>query len=632
MSKAVKVVAGAALMYFSAGTASVLMGGGFSGATMITAGWGVQALAGAITLVGASLMGSALAPEMPDMGGADAYAGQKLQTRKDNVSAVPQVFGENRVGGNIIWQSSGEQISGADNKDYWAIIAVAEGEIDSFVEMYANEDTMVDKGSNKFTTTYAHIKGYENSGTGMVLADVEFVTDNAGATSTWGSLGETFGASHLTPINTCSTSMAGPCGVEYLIDGNIDSGYWASCQEENIWIEIDINTPMLINSINVRSFSLYSFYKFRLEYWDGSVWQSAGEWNQGQGGYYASWKSCTNTLQTAKQAKWRLFFEYLYGEDGDGNTNTVELTGLDISADIASSVTIPSNLAFLAVHQKFDATDNKHSQLDNITALIKGKKIDGVYSNNPAVIIEHLLKDSLNIDSSDIDSASFANVEAKCNEYGYTANISFYQQVNIQSAIRDVLATCRGQIVFSQGKWKLKMDEKNATVVKALTSDDILNSSLSISMKGFQEIANKIDLKYINPLDNWLSAKVEKNDTALISMDGQEIVKTLDVKGITNTAQANKLAEITLNSMRYTEDEAGNRIKQTPLAISFATTIKNAELEVGDVISLDHELLGARVRKFVILSVDTDQSGAIQISAREYCNQHYKNSSGVYLI
>jgi hypothetical protein len=150
-------------------------------------------------------------------------------------------------------------------------------------------------------------------------------------------------------------------------------------------------------------------------------------------------------------------------------------------------------------------------------------------------------------------------------------------------------------------------------------------------MKGFQEIMNKVDLKYVNPQDNWLSAKVEKQDDTLITLDGQLITRTLDIKGITNSTQANKLAEITLNSTRYTEDASGNRIKQAPLIVSFSTTIKNADLEVGDVIAINHSLLD-RVRRFVILSVETDQSGVIKISAREYCDTHYKSSTGAYLI
>jgi hypothetical protein len=148
---------------------------------------------------------------------------------------------------------------------------------------------------------------------------------------------------------------------------------------------------------------------------------------------------------------------------------------------------------------------------------------------------------------------------------------------------------------------------------------------------GNRDIANKIIFKYINPDDEWLSAQVVKEDIALQTFDGQTLEKTLDVKGVTDSTQAGKLAEITLNSMRFTENSSGTRIKQTPLALSFATTVKNAHLEVGDVITINSDLLD-RNRNFIILSVETDQSGLIQITSREHAETHYKNSAGTYLI
>jgi hypothetical protein len=83
--------------------------------------------------------------------------------------------------------------------------------------------------------------------------------------------------------------------------------------------------------------------------------------------------------------------------------------------------------------------------------------------------------------------------------------------------------------------------------------------------------------------------------------------------------------------MRYSEDESGNRVKQTPLVASFATTTKHADIEVGDVVEIEHFLFD-RVRKFLILSVETNQSGIVSFSSREYCETHYKDASGVYLI
>ena len=159
--------------------------------------------------------------------------------------------------------------------------------------------------------------------------------------------------------------------------------------------------------------------------------------------------------------------------------------------------------------------------------------------------------------------------------------------------------------------------------------DLVLTGADRIAANG--DIANKIILKYVNPADEWLSAQVVKEDTTLQSWDGQIIEKSLDIKGVTNETQANELAEITLNTMRYTEDASGNRIKQTPLVLSFATTVKNAHLEVGDIITIQHDILN-RDRKFMILSTETDQSGLIQVATREYCETHYKNSSGTYII
>lgn len=624
MSKVVKAVAGIALI--SMGIGGIL---GFAGVQFGTSVLGAQILTGVSTLAGASLLGSALAPSIADMLGADSHAGQALQTRKDNTSAVPQVFGEVRVGSNIIWQGSNSAINGFPNKDYWSVQAISEAEINSFEEMYANEDTMVNKGSNIFTTEYAHIKGYTTSGNGMLLSEVDFVKDSAGNIAPAGTLGYSFDYTQLSS-STNSTQLVN------LLDGDHET-YWENGSGQSpiypCWVELDAGQSFNLTELSILFYKRENKKaKFRAEYWDGTSWTDGSGWCTISWGAQAShtWYNLSTNVAT-NELKWRVYFEYLYNDwDSDYDT-PVRLMEFDIKSNLGTNITIPPNIAFIAMHQTFDATDNAHTQLDNITAKIQGKKIDGTYTNNPATIIEHLLIDGLNIDSSDIDSTSISNAETKCNSYGYTADIVFNSQANIQSAIQTLLATCRGQIVYSQGKWKLKMDEKSATVVKALTSDDILNSSLNISMKGFQEIANKIDLKYINPNDNWLSAKVEKQDSDLISLDGQTITKTLDVKGITNTAQANKLAEITLNSMRYTEDASGNRIKQTPLAISFATTIKNAELEVGDVFSLEHSLLD-RVRKFVILSVETDQSGAIQVSAREYCETHYKDSSNNYII
>ena len=321
--------------------------------------------------------------------------------------------------------------------------------------------------------------------------------------------------------------------------------------------------------------------------------------------------------------------------DNSGNTATGSSKSLP-------SVTIPANVAFLAVHQVFDGENTKNTALEAITCKISGKNIRTItnattiststsYSTNPAEILLDLLTTGLDIADADIDIATFYQAKTDCTSAGFTCNIALIQQANIQSIIADVLATCRGNIFHSESKWKFKIDTKSQSLADTLTSDDVLGNSLSINMAGSATIANKVILKYIDPADEYLSKESVKEDTSLQTYDGQIVTKILDAKGVDSATQANKLCEIALNALRYSEDASGNRVKQTPLAISFATSVKNAHLEVGDVIALNHTLLD-RVRKFLLLSTMTDQSGVVQISAREYAETHFKNSSGSYLI
>ncbi len=503
MGSSVKAIVGIALMIAAPGIGAWAAGGSFAWGTTIASLSGIGlATAIGVTLVAASLAGSALTPDIGDIGGSEAYAGQKLQTQKSNVSPVPQVFGFNRLAGNIIYQKTNAAVNSdaaanGYNRDYWGIIALAGHTIEDITGIYAGATVMTSLGSNKFQTDYAHVKWYDASSTATNVQAVDFVTNTAGSTS----------------------------------------------------------------------------------------------------------------------------------------------TGLTLTLD---SVNIPANTAFLAVHQVFDGDENKSTQMANLTVLIKGKKIRTVtnsttistaetYTTNPAEVVLDLLTDGLNIPDTDIDIASFYTAKTSCATNGWNVNLAVIQQANIQSIIQDVLATCRGQIVHSANKWILKIDSKSQSIADTLTDDDFINNSLNISMKGNRDIANKIIFKYVNPTDEWLSAQVVKEDSALQTFDGQTLQKTLDVKGVTDSTQAGELAEIALNTMRYTENSSGTRVKQTPLALSFATTVKNAHLEVGDVITIDSDLLD-RNRNFLILSVETDQSGLIQITTREYAETHYKNSAGTYLI
>lgn len=504
MGDTAKAVVGIGLIAVGAGA----LGVGFLAGTSVAVGvgatlgaYGAVALfagVGAMVLAGASLVGGAFTPEIPDMSDVGSYAGQVLQTRKTNVAPVPICYGRNRVAGNIVWETTGNQVTAnsdteGKNRDYWAIISLCGHDIGSVNGFYAGTELLTDRATNHATNEQVGAKLFYTSG-GINLQSVVFPTNDGTATQTGSSLG-------------------------------------------------------------------------------------------------------------------------------------------------FPSIVLPENMTYLAVHQIYSAS--KGTQMQNITVDFYGKPVRTIgqsgfgatsYDATNVEVVADALTQLLGVDDSAIDFDSFYQSKQASISNGLSdCSLALVQQANIQSVLSDVMAGGRLSLARSEGKWVIHADSKGITPLKTLDEAELIAGATSISMAGNNDIANSITVNWQNPADEWLKADYTISDAQLIDNDGREINKSLDIKSVINESQAQKIAEITLNSMRYTEDESGNRIKQTPLVINFATTTKHSDIEVGDVIAIDHFLL-ERVRKFVVLSVETDQSGIVSFSGREYCETHYKDANGNYII
>ena len=601
MSNAVKAVAGLAAIAF----APML-------APMLLSGIGVAATAGAIAvatagvvLVGASLVGSSTNDSMAsavDQVSVEGYAGAKLQTNKSNTAPVPVLYGSHKVGGNIIWQQTGaHKNSNSDtngyNRDYWSIMVLCDHEIEAINNLFAGETTMNSLGSNKFETEYVHIKYNAFSSSARNVQDNIWIHDTSGSTCA-GSDSDLSFASAVIPANVAFLAVHQVFDGEDTKNTGLEA-ITALLQGKKI--------RSLLGGGNVTVASVGGANK----YFINGVQQQTLQLVEGNT-YVFNYPSA-HPIRFSTTSN---------GTHASGSEYT---TGVTHNSSTQSTIVVASNAPTLyyycQYHSGMGGTANTPASLPATTT----------YSNNPAEVLLDLLGTGLGIADSDIDLSTFSQAKADSLNAGFTCDIALIQQANIQSIIADVLATCRGKVFHSESKWKFKIDTKSQVITDTLTNADVMSNSLSISMAGSANIANKMILKFINPADQYLSAQVVKEDSTLQTYDGQTVQKILDIKGVTNATHAAKLCEIALNSLRYSEDSAGNRLKQTPLAISFSTSVKNAHLEVGDVISLNHLLLD-RVRQFLILSTQTDQSGVIAISAREYAETHFKNTSGNYLI
>ena len=321
---------------------------------------------------------------------------------------------------------------------------------------------------------------------------------------------------------------------------------------------------------------------------------------------------------------------------------------IEIETDNESTIDFPKEIAFASVHQEFEWDENAHTELDKLTFEVEGRIIRTInsnatlssnktYSTNPAEIIVDMIQHYLGFDDDEFDLEDFLNCKNKCNEYGFDCNIVFQGTgINIQSSIAAVLQTFNGVIFFANGKWKLKMLEKEKPVDMNIDNQHILAGSFGVSMPSMSMLSNKVIVNYINREELFLPASTTIEDEQLIISDEKEYETTFDINGISTLSHANKIASIFLNSSRYSEsldEETGElvRRKQSPLFISFSTSIKYTELEIYDIIKVEHDLLD-RPRQFLIQSLEHTQEGIINITASEYCQTHFKTNFGEYII
>ena len=82
MGSTFKAIVGIGLMIAAPYLSPMLVG---AGATALA----ITATTVAISLVGASIAGSAMAQDTGDIGGVESYSGIKLQTQKSNTNPVP---------------------------------------------------------------------------------------------------------------------------------------------------------------------------------------------------------------------------------------------------------------------------------------------------------------------------------------------------------------------------------------------------------------------------------------------------------------------------------------------------------------------------------------------------------------
>ena len=125
------------------------------------------------SLIGAGVSGLlAEKPEQADFGANSAASGM-LVNKSANDAPIPVVYGQRKIGGTRVLL----EITGTDNEYLHMVLAMSEGEINSFENVYLNDVLSTDAKFSGFLDVYKH------TGSTTQAADSNLVTSVSGWTS-----------------------------------------------------------------------------------------------------------------------------------------------------------------------------------------------------------------------------------------------------------------------------------------------------------------------------------------------------------------------------------------------------------------------------------------------------------------
>ena len=265
----------------------------------------------------------------------------------------------------------------------------------------------------------------------------------------------------------------------------------------------------------------------------------------------------------------------------------------------------PNDLAFVAVTLK--AQENLSGN-PIITSMVKGMKVwtptGTKFSRNPAWIIRDFLTNTrygLGIPSAKLDHDTFVAAANYCDELvGGLPRFSLDYIIDTQKSAIDILSNascCRGYVLHRE-KIGLYIDMPASTYYKKIGLDQIVEGSFSWWQSADEDILNRVVIEWVDPAQSYELTTTVFEDVADINARGV-FERTFSLRGITNSAQVGRMGAYILDSSQGVRNFC-----------TFNLSLKDADVEAGDVIALTHDLPGWVDKWFRVVAVtDNDRHG-----------------------
>jgi hypothetical protein len=210
------------------------------------------------------------------------------------------------------------------------------------------------------------------------------------------------------------------------------------------------------------------------------------------------------------------------------------------------------------------------------------------YTSNPAYCIRDYMLSTrfgvgdIMVDAS-LDNTAIDNAAKRCWQLSGTKHKSeLHMVIDTQGSPVDALKqmglVSRIFIFWAGGYIKFKYLE-DEDPVQLITMGNILEGKFNTTYVNQSTIPNILEVRYANAEDNWKESSKEIVDEAEWALNKPQRRKTIELRGVTDTAQAIREAKYHLNLATYRRR-----------SVSLTTTVESLHCEPGDIVAVQHDV------------------------------------------
>ncbi len=284
----------------------------------------------------------------------------------------------------------------------------------------------------------------------------------------------------------------------------------------------------------------------------------------------------------------------------DDNKRSMNLNVLQVRS-FQPDTGIYTNQKRLAIKAK--ASAQLRGALGQVSAIVETATVAGLYSRNPGLIFKSFAMEHGGFTQDQLDTASIDDFKAYCDSQQFEFNYTFNKPTTVGECLELIAAAGNAQISWATGKLGVVIDKENQPVIQAFTEENIIRDSMTVTYLTDQAQAG-ISVSYLDRDNDYILAQAKVGNAPFTHVE---------VAGITNRAQAHKIANLLYNKQKHTRE-----------IISFETNFLGCVVNKGDVISVtnSHVLDSPRICK--IISLEQTQDDKIIITARKEDSSYYQ--------